>query len=113
MKTVTLGISSREDINKRIIAASEGKTQGEFISFYSPELLFKTFSGKRWALLKVMTGIGPVSIRKASRMLKRDVKAVHRDVHILLDTGILQKTDEGQIVFPYDVIHVDFMVEAA
>jgi len=110
---VTLGVSSREDINKRVITASEGKAQGEFISFESPELLFKTLSAKRWDILKVMTGAGPVSIRKASRMLKRDVKAVHRDIHVLLDTGILQKTDEGQIIFPYDAIHVDFMVEAA
>ncbi len=110
---VTLGISSREDINKRVIAASEGKGQGEFISFESPEFLFKVLSGKRWDILKAMTGAGPVSIRKVSRMLKRDVKAVHRDIHVLLDTGILQKTDEGQIIFPYDAIHVDFMVEAA
>ncbi len=113
MKTVTLGVSSRKNINNRIIAASEGKPQGEFISFESPELLFKTFSGKRWDLLKAMTGVAPVSIREVSRMLKRDVKAVHRDVHVLLDAGILQKTDKGRIIFPYDAIHVDFMVEAA
>ncbi len=49
-----------------------------------------------------MTGAGPVSIREAARRLGRDVKAVHSDVHLLLDAGILQKTDDGRIVFPFD-----------
>lgn len=113
MKTVTLGVASREEINRRVIAASKGKKLGAYITFESPELLFKVLGGKRWALLKVMTGAGPISIREASRRLERDVKAVHRDVHVLLDSGVLQKTDSGQILFPYDAIHVDFMVEAA
>ena len=43
----------------------------------------------------------------------RDVKAVHRDVHALLDTGILQKTEDGWIVFPFDAVHVNFMLSAA
>ena len=113
MRTVILGVSTREKSKKRLIEAFEGKAQGTFISFESPELLFKVLSGKRWDLLKVMTGVGPISIREAARRLDRDVKAVHGDVHILLNVGILQKTDKGQIEFPFDAVHVDFMLEAA
>jgi predicted transcriptional regulator len=40
----------------------------------------------------------------------RDVKTTHGDVHALLNAGILKKTDDGKIVFPYDAIHVDFMI---
>ena len=36
----------------------------------------------------VITGAGPTSIKKASRVLKKDVKATHIDVHVLLDAGI-------------------------
>jgi hypothetical protein len=43
----------------------------------------------------------------------RDVKAVHGDVHKLLGAGILQKTEEGLILFPYDAVHVDFLLKAA
>jgi predicted transcriptional regulator len=113
MRTVTLGISSRKKVNKRLLEAFEGKSQGVFISFQSPELLFKIISGKRWELLKAMTAAGPFSIRELSRRLGRDVKAVHTDVHRLLNAGILQKTDKSQIEFPFDAIHVDFMLEAA
>jgi predicted transcriptional regulator len=113
MHTVTLGLSSRQKTNKRLLEAFNGKAQGQFISFESPALLFKVLSGNRWDLLKVMAGAGAMSIREASRRLGRDVKAVHADVQMLLKAGILQKTDKGRIEFPYDAVHVDFMLQAA
>lgn len=113
MRTVTLEISSREKINQRFLRALEGEPQGTFISFESPELLFKVISGKRWELLKVMTGADPMTIREAARRMERDVKAVHGDVQGLLKAGILQKTDKGLIVFPFDAVHVDFLLKAA
>ncbi len=113
MHTVILGISSRKKTSKRFLGALEGKPQGTFISFESPTHLFKVLSGNRWDLLKVMTNAGPISIREAARRLERDVKAVHRDIHMLLNVGILQKTDKGQIEFPFEAVHVNFMLEAA
>ncbi len=85
MHIVKLGISSREKINKRFLSALKGEVQGAFIIFESPTLLFKVLSGKRWKLLEIMTGTGPMSIREAARRLGRDVKAVHGDVHKLLN----------------------------
>lgn len=113
MRTVTLDVSSRESTNKRFLRAFEGEAQGEVISFESPALLFKVLSGKRWEILSAMTGSGPLTIRELARRLERDVKAVHGDVHALLNVGILQKTDTGQIVFPFDALHVDFMLKDA
>ena len=54
-----------------------------------------------------------MTIREAARRVERDVKAVHGDVHALLKAGVLQKTDEGLIVFPFDAVHVDVMLHAA
>lgn len=113
MKTVTLEVASREKVNRRFLSAFAEEEQGTFISFSTPELLFKVISGKRWELLKVMTGAGPMSIRETARRVGRDVKAVHGDVQALLQAGILQKSDTGRIVFPYDAVHVDFMLSAA
>lgn len=45
-----------------------------------------------------------------ARRLDRDVKAVHADVHALLDAGVLERTEGGRIIFPYDAVHVDFML---
>lgn len=113
MRTVILSVSSREEMNQRFLAAFEGETGGTFISFESPTLLFKVLTGKRWELLNMMTGAGPMTIRDAARRLGRDVKAVHSDVHALLNTGILQKTDDGRIEFPFDAVRVEFTLKAA
>ncbi len=100
MKTVTIDV--------RPLVASLGdftqacKASAPRISFESPELLFKVLSGKRWELLNTMTGAGTMSIREAALRVERDVKAVHGDVTALLNAGLMSKTDNGMIVFPYD-----------
>lgn len=113
MRTVTLEVSSRQEANKRALRAFEGEPQGEFISFETPALLFKVLTQKRWEILSALTGAGPITLREAARRVGRDVKAVHGDVHALLDAGLLQKTAKGQIEFPFDAVHVDFMINAA
>jgi predicted transcriptional regulator len=113
MTTVTLSVASREDVTRRALAAFEGKAQGAHISFTSVELLWQTLTTKRWEILKAMTGQGPLTIREVARRVDRDVKAVHGDIHILLDAGVIERTDEGLVVFPYDAVHVDFIVKAA
>ena len=112
MRTVILEVSSREATNRRLLRAFERKPQGMFISFETPSLLFKVLTQKRWELLSAMTGAGPMTLRQAARRVERDVKAVHRDVHALLDAGILQRT-EGKIVFPFDAVRVSFVLQAA
>jgi predicted transcriptional regulator len=83
------------------------------ISFATPELLWRVLTEKRWELLKVLCGAGPVSIREAARRAGRDVKAVHGDVTALLDAGVLDKTEDGRIVFPYEAVKVEFLLQAA
>jgi predicted transcriptional regulator len=64
-------------------------------------------------LLKALTGVGPVSIREAARRVERDVKAVHGDVHALLTAGLLDRDSDGRIHFPFDAVHVEFVLRAA
>lgn len=113
LKTVTLSVASRAEVSARTVAAMSGIQQGNRISFASADLLWQTLTRKRWELLRAMTGAGALSIREAARRVKRDVKAVHGDVQALIVAGVLQKTDDGQIMFPYDAVHVDFMLENA
>jgi predicted transcriptional regulator len=113
MKTVTFAVSSAEEVKRRARAAFRGTRQGARISFASPELLFSLMTPKRWELIRAMAGAGAMSIREAARRVERDVKAVHGDVHALLDAGVLQRDDDGLVVFPFDTIHVDFVLHAA
>ena len=113
MNTVTLSVSSMEHAKNRLRDAFRGERQGARISFASAELLWKVLTAKRWELLRAMTGQGPMTIREAARRVERDVKAVHGDVHALLDAGVLERDSRGRIVFPYDAVHVDFLLRAA
>jgi predicted transcriptional regulator len=54
-----------------------------------------------------------VSIREAARRVERDVKAVHADVKALLNAGLLSRTADGRIEFPFQAIKVDFVLKAA
>jgi len=83
------------------------------ISFATPELLWRVLTEKRWELLKVLCGAGPVSIREAARRAGRDVKAVHGDITALLKAGVLDRTEDGRIVFPFEAVKVEFLLQAA
>ncbi|WP_025286825.1 HVO_A0114 family putative DNA-binding protein [Granulibacter bethesdensis] len=113
MRTVTLGISSLEDTKRRASAAFRGERVGEFISFTSVDLLWRILTAKRWDILKAMTGQGAMAIREVARRVGRDVKAVHGDVQALLVAGVLERTEDGLVVFPYDAVHVDFTLNKA
>ena len=43
----------------------------------------------------------------------RDVKAVHGDVTALLKAGVLERVEDGRILFPYTAVKVEFMLTAA
>jgi predicted transcriptional regulator len=115
VKTVTLEV---RDPNSAMAEFSKawrpGRTERSArISFATPELLWKVLTAKRWELLKALCGAGPVSIREAARRVNRDVKAVHGDVTALLSAGVLDRTEGGEIVFPYEAVKVEFLLHAA
>lgn len=115
MKTVTLDVRTPADSMADFTRAWKTGTpqKSAHISFATPELLWRVLTQKRWELLKALCGAGPVSIREAARRVGRDVKAVHGDVAALLNAGILDRTDDGRIVFPFEAVKVEFLLQAA
>ena len=115
MKTVILEVRTpKEAMDGLVQAWSTNKQQKSArISFASPELLWKVLTAKRWELLKVLCGAGAISIRETARRLERDVKGVHGDVVALLNAGLIVRTENGAIEFPYEAIKVEFLLQAA
>ncbi|MFN5511141.1 MAG: transcriptional regulator [Burkholderiales bacterium] len=113
MGAVTFTVDSAESFKERVKSAFSGKRQDERISFESFDLLWKVLAPNRMTLVKTLTGAGPVSLREAARRVGRDIRAVHADVHMLLNAGVLRKDAQGRIEFPYTVVHVDFMLKTA
>ena len=115
MKTVTLDVRApAESMADFVHAWKTGKPQKTArISFATPGLLWRVLTEKRWELLKVLCGAGPLSIREAARRAGRDVKAVHSDITALLNAGVLNRTEDGRIVFPFEAVKVEFLLRAA
>ena len=115
MKTVTLEVRASSEVMADFVHTwKSGKAQRTArLAFATPELLWKVLTAKRWELLKVLCGAGPVSVREAARRVKRDVKAVHGDITALVVAGVLNKTESGRVEFPFDAVKVEFRLQAA
>jgi len=114
MRTVRLDVRSLGSVTEDFASAwKTGRGEQEArISFATPELLWKVLTAKQWEL--AMAGQEPMTIREAARRVGRDVKAVHSDVRALIEAGVLERGAGGRrVFFPYDAVHVDFVVKAA
>jgi len=108
MRTLTLSVASRAATTARALAAFAGEPQGARLSFASVDLLWRVVNPKRLAILRALTGAGALTIREVARRAGRDLEAVHGDVHALLDAGLVERTYDGRVVFPYDAVRVAF-----
>lgn len=114
MKTVTFEVRSLADTLSDFAGALEiGAVSEPRIAFETPELLFQVLTPERWTLLSALRASGPLSVGNLARRVERDETAVQADVRGLVLAGIVQESAEGKIGFPYDAIHVDFMLRTA
>ncbi|MDO8358509.1 MAG: transcriptional regulator [Devosia sp.] len=117
MNTVVISVKSLDESRKETQELVRNRRgQGNAvprINFVSWDLFHRVLAPNRMAVVNAMTGAGPLSIREIARRVHRDFKGVHTDITALLDSGVLEKTEEGLVVFPYDEIHFDFVMRAA
>jgi predicted transcriptional regulator len=118
MTTLKVKIESLEQTMEALADAMKAATgqaapRGEYsLSFPSWEAMHGILTPKRLDIVKVMTGQGPLTMREVARRVGRDFKAVHADLETLLNSGVIDRSNEG-VVFPYDRIHFEFEIESA
>ncbi|MBW4092814.1 MAG: helix-turn-helix domain-containing protein [Proteobacteria bacterium] len=78
------------------------------LDFESLDAAWSLLTAKRRAILRAMAGQGPLSIRAIARRVGGDVHAVHTDVRVLHRSGVIDRTEDGRMVLPYEVIRLDF-----
>jgi len=104
--TLTIAVETDfEPARARLKAALAGEPQGAYLTFATPELLWKMVE-----ILRAMMGQGEMSIRAVARRVGRDVKAVHGDVTALIEMGAVERTESGRVLFPFERIHVDYTI---
>lgn len=114
MNTVVLEVRSlTETLADAAQVMNTGRAEHEaHIGFATPELLWQVLTAKRWRLLQAMCGAGPLSIRAAAHRAGRDVKAVHGDMMALLNVGLVERTADGRVEFPFETVKVAFELHA-
>ena len=114
MKTVRLEVKQFDDVLKEVgDACKTGNTTETTISFDSAVSLWKIISPAKQQILHVMSGSGVIGVRELARQVGRDVSAIHRDLQVLIVTGIVDRAENGEVIFPYDDVHVDFRLSGA
>lgn len=118
MKTVTIRVQRSPDdalaaMGERFVKAwKTGKSGGATLEFESPAALFRVLSPKRWEMIERLQAVGPSSVRGLARTLGRDVKRVHEDLGILMECGLVARSEDGRCHVPFGVIHAEFDLHA-
>ena len=102
----------REETSAAVNTVEEGEDQPAVISFRSVGELRKILTDRRIELLQVLVAADGAaeSIAALAADLDRDYSAVHDEVTLLADYGLLFVVDDGQSrrpYLPYDRVHLD------
>lgn len=108
MRSVKIGVETREVVSARTVAAMKGEAQGEFITFDSVHLLLDTLTPQRWHILMALAGRGPRDTVEIQEAVGRPLDEVCADVRALVDRGVVDLDSSSRVSFPYEQIKVGF-----
>jgi len=109
-KRINIGVEDAKESYKRFTHAwnsAESKRDSEaevHLNFESFETLMSVLTPKRLELLKTLRQQGPLSVKGLAGTLGRDYKNVHVDTAELEAVDLIQRTEDGLVVAPWDVI---------
>ena len=117
-KQITIGVGEAANTAKEFIDAWKLAEQGETVQekhrlhFENLEVLLKTPTPGRWALLKKLHANGPMSIRALAKDLGRDYKNVYTDVRRLENIGLIARSNDNRIKVPWDIVEARLLLAA-
>lgn len=116
--TLKVGVGDEASGARRFVEAWQAVQAGqspapvELLLFEDMQTLLRALTAERWRLLEVLKDCGPESVRGLSRRLGRDYKNVHGDVRILEAIGLLERSDEGRLLVPWDAVVAELRLAA-
>jgi predicted transcriptional regulator len=113
-RVVELRIGDARDALDRFEAAWNRRLEGRklnalrVLSMLDLPLVLRTLTPARWALLERLRETGSSSIYELAKRLDRDYKNVHTDVTALVRIGLIERSGDGQVLVPWDVVRAEF-----
>ena len=105
-----IGVEDSDRGFKRFVETWHKAESGEIgqaeihLNFENFSTLASVLTPRRFELMKALRQKGGLSIRALSKLLRRDYKNVHTDVSVLVDVGLIQRSEKGLLTVPWDVI---------
>ncbi len=111
--TITMTADWRGALRVAGKRATARSYRGEVLNFESAGSFFGKLTERRWALVHALQGQGPMSVRELARRVARDVRRVHGDVEALAELGLVERTESGGVLCPFEAVHIDMRLTAS
>lgn len=117
-KRIEIEVAPAAAIASEFLAAWKGAARATEpatarITFESANQLHSAISDKRLELMRAVAQAPSISIKALAERLGRDYKNVHTAVGLLLDLGLLERTENGGLWARYDEIVIHAQIRSA
>lgn len=90
----------------QVAAARKGRTPDFRLSFESARSLFAELTPARLDLLDTLRRVGPCSVYALAKAAERNYSNVHTDVARLEELGLIERTEDSEIMVPYESLEI-------
>jgi predicted transcriptional regulator len=111
--TITLNSDWTGALRTAASAAKANSYQGENLNFESANVFFRKLTESRWAMIHALQSDGgDVGVKELGRRLGRDPSRINHDASVLIELGLIEKSDNGGLRCPFKDIHVEMHLGA-
>ncbi len=116
-KEIKVGVRPVREAAREFIAVCEAIEKGhrpapiERIDFDDLMTFARVLTPRRLELLRALHAGGKMSTRTLARKLKRDLKNVEADVHLLVRTGLIE-AQRGRVHVPWETVTLSAQISA-
>ena len=105
--SINLHVGSLDEMGARFAAAwsaaQSGRKQArDHVTFLSLPAFMAAMSPRRLELMRHLRRGGPSSVRRLAGELGRDYKSVHREVAMLIATGLIERRAANEVAVGWD-----------
>lgn len=90
----------------QVSAARKGRAPDFRLSFESARSLFAELTPARLDLLDTLRRVGPCSVYALAKAAERNYSNVHTDVARMEELGLIERTEEGEVMVPYESVEI-------
>ena len=90
----------------QVAAARKGCAPDFHLSFESARSLFAELTPARLDLLDTLRRVGPCSVYALAKAAERNYSNVHTDVARMEELGLIDRTEGGEILVPYESVEI-------